>query len=99
MSVEDIRAKFPIKNILRIIGDPTYKAINKLREDMYANAAAIPKNLGGGRYFHIGLLMDTAVYANVATTAYARPTDPGPYAQHGPGDSAAKQAAANAIHK
>ena len=89
MLVKDIRAKLPIKMILGIIGNPTYKAINKLREALYANAAAIPKNLRGGRYVHIGLLMDTAVYANVATTAYARPTDPGPYAQHGPGDSAA----------
>ena len=39
------------------------------------------------------------MYANVETTAYTRPTEPGPYAQHGPGDSAAAQADANAIHK
>ena len=31
MSVEDIRAKFPIKTIPKIIDEPTYKAINKLR--------------------------------------------------------------------
>ena len=43
--------------------------------------------------------MDAAVYANVATTSYATPTDPGPYAQHGPCDSAAAQADVNEIHK
>ena len=43
--------------------------------------------------------MDAAVYANVATTSYATPTDPGPYAQHGPGDSAEAQSDANTIHK
>ena len=32
MSIEDIRAKFPIKTIPAIIGDPTYKAINEVRE-------------------------------------------------------------------
>ena len=55
--------------------------------------------LRGRRNGHIGLLMDTAVYANVATTAYAKPTEPGPYSQHRPGESAAAQSYANAIHK
>ena len=59
MSVEDIREKFPIKNIPKIIGEPTYKAINKLREALYANAATIPMMLRGRRNGHIGLLMDT----------------------------------------
>ena len=48
MLVEYIKEKFPIKTILRIVGDPTYKAINELREAMYANAAAIPTTIGGG---------------------------------------------------
>ena len=43
--------------------------------------------------------MDAAVYDTVTTMAYARPTGPGPYAQHGPGDSASALADANAIHK
>ena len=43
--------------------------------------------------------MDTEVYANVATTSCEIPTDPGPYAQHGPDDSAAARADANAIYK
>ena len=85
MLVEDIKAKFPIKNILRIVGDPTYKTINELREAMYANAAAIPTTIGGGYNGHIGLPMDAEVYANVATTSYTKPAEPGPYAQHGPG--------------
>ena len=47
MSVEDVRAKFPIKNIPYIIGEPTYKAINEIREALYLNAAVIPTMLGG----------------------------------------------------
>ena len=73
MSVKYIREKIPIKNISRIIGEPTYKAINELREVMYTNAAAIPTMLRGGHNGHIGLLVDASVYANVATTAYASP--------------------------
>ena len=45
MSVENIRAKFPIKTIPSIICEPTYNAINKIREVLYANAATIPKTL------------------------------------------------------
>ena len=47
MSVEDIREKFTRKTILLIIGETTYKAINEVREALYANAAAIPTTLGG----------------------------------------------------
>ena len=43
--------------------------------------------------------MDTAVYVNVATTDYTRPMEPGPYAHHGPRDTAAALADTNAIHK
>ena len=99
MSVKEIRAKFPIKTILKILGEPNYKAINELIEVLYANAASIPTTLGGGRNGHIGLLMDVAVYDNAATTSYARPTDPGPYAQHSTGNSAVARADANSIHK
>ena len=86
MSVEDISAKFHIKTIPRIIGEPIYKAINKSREAMYKNVAAIPTEIGGGINGPIGLIVDEVVFANVATTAYASPTEPGPYAQHRPGD-------------
>ena len=48
MSDEDIREKFPIKTIPKIIGEPTYKATNKLMEGLYANTAAILTALRGG---------------------------------------------------
>ena len=89
MLVKYIREKSPIKTTLKIIGDPTYKAIKKLREAMYSNAAAISTTIGGGRNGHIGLIMDTSVYANITAFAYVRPADPGPYAQHGFSDTVA----------
>ena len=48
MSVEDVRSEFPIKTIPIIISDPTNKAINDLREALYANAAAISAIIRGG---------------------------------------------------
>ena len=35
MSVEDVRAKSPIKSIPTLIGDMSYKAINEMREALY----------------------------------------------------------------
>ena len=99
MSDEDIREKFPIKTIPKIIGEPTYKAINKLMEGLYANASTIPTTLRGGRNGHIGLLVDTSVYENIATADYKRPTDPGPYEQHGTSNTSVAQANANPIYK
>ena len=66
---------------------------------MYANAAAVPADLGRGCNGPIGLITDAAFYANVSTTSYTRPTEPGPYAQHVPGDLAAAQSDACKIHK
>ena len=54
---------------------------------------------GGGCNIHTGLLVDTSVYANVVATAYTRPVEPVPYAQHGAGNTAAARADANGIHK
>ena len=99
MLVKDIRVKFTIKTIPAIIGEPTYKAINEVQEALYANSAATPTTLGGGRNGHIGLIMDAVFYANTSITAYTRPTEAGLYAQHGSGESAAQWADANEIHK
>ena len=74
MSVEYIGEKLPIKNIPTIIGDPTYQAINELREALYANAGAIPMKLGGGHNGYVGLIMGTAVYENILGTTYTIPT-------------------------
>ena len=68
MSVEYIRAKFRIKTTPNIIGDPTYKSIKELRKALYANAAAISKTLGGWNNGHVGILVNTSVYTNVAAT-------------------------------
>ena len=43
--------------------------------------------------------MDVAVYDNVSTMTYSRPTDPGPYIENGPGDSAVAQADENDMQK
>ena len=97
--LEDVREKLPIKTIPNVIGDPTYKAINELREALYVNAATRPTTLGEGEMATSGSIMDAAVYANLYKTAYTKPKEPRSYAQHGKGNIAAVQADANVIQK
>ena len=66
--LEDVREKLPIKTIPNVIGDPTYKAINELREALYVNAADILTTIGGGRNCNAELIMDAAVYDNILVT-------------------------------
>ena len=66
---------------------------------MYANADAIPATLRGGGNGHIGLLLCSVVYKNIANTIYTRPIDPGPCAQHRTGDTSVAQADAYSTHK
>ena len=63
---------------------------------MYVYAASTSTTLEGGG---VGLLMVSSIYANMSSTRYTRPTDPGPYSQHGPSDTTAARAYDNAIHK
>ena len=99
MSVEYVRAKFTIKTNPMIIGEPTYQAINELREALYVNAADILTTIGGGRNCNAGLIMDAAVYDNILVTTYTISTEPGPYATHRASDTAAERADTNKIHK
>ena len=57
------------------------------------------QRLGGGRNFHIGLIMNAAVYANLSMTAYKRWAEPVPYAQHGVGGTATPGTDMVEIHK
>ena len=77
-TIEEITAKFPIKSISSIVVDPTYETIHQLVNDLYANAAAIPSLLGGGRHGHVGILMSATLYATLSNSPYIIPIDPGP---------------------
>ena len=75
-SVEDIIAKFRIKTLTRIDGEPTYEAISKASHELYTNAATLASTLGGGQHGHIGMVMKPALYATLSATPYVNPTKP-----------------------
>jgi hypothetical protein len=78
LSVESIIAKFPIKSLPVITGEPNYALINDMMQDLYTNAASLPTTLGGGQHGHIGLVMSPILYATISAEPYIDPANPGP---------------------
>ena len=62
MNVDALTENFPFPIIPKINGKPTRKDIEKLQKKIYANAAAIQSELGGGAHGHLGLTITLADY-------------------------------------
>ena len=71
---------FERAHLTPIRGEPTYDTVHKLWNKVKANARSVYSNLGGGTHGHLGLVLTTAQYAAIATTAFTRPGHPGPLA-------------------
>ena len=76
LSVDDIIAKFRIKKLTKIEGEPTYETISKVSHELYTNAATLSSPLGGGQHGHIGMVMKPALYATLSATPYVEPVAP-----------------------
>jgi hypothetical protein len=82
LSVADIVAKFPVKTLPIITGEPDYATIGQITQTLYGNVASLPTTIGDGAHGHIGLIMTTVLYATLTPTAYTVPDDPGPVVIH-----------------
>jgi hypothetical protein len=76
-SVDYITAKFPVKTLPLIEGEPDYENINNMVQMLYGNAASLQSPLGGGQHGHIGIIMSTVLYATLSNQQYDTPADPG----------------------
>ena len=88
LSVDDVTAKFPVKTVPIIQGEPDYTTVNNMVQLLYGNAASLPTSLGGGHHGHIGLIMTPELFATLSPTPYQNPADPGITPQHAVGASA-----------
>jgi hypothetical protein len=61
LSVADIAAKFPVKTLPIVTGEPNYASIGQLIQTLYGNAASFPTTIGGGAHGHIRLIMTTVL--------------------------------------
>ena len=56
---------FPYKSPTPIQGEPTYKTLKRLKNELRANASSIDSNLGGGDHGYLGLVLTEVEYAKV----------------------------------
>ena len=77
LSVDDVVAKFPMKKMPNIDGEPNYGNINTMMQLLYGNAASLPTTLVGGQHGHIGIIMTPQLYTTLANTPYKSSPDPG----------------------
>ena len=56
LSVDEILDRFPIKDITKHSGDPTFQAILYSQNQLKANAASILSDIGGGPFGLLGLI-------------------------------------------
>ena len=79
VAAADVAAKFKFPSLTKINGRPTYAAISVMREELYANALAVPSSFGGGQLGHLGMVMPAAVCQVEANTEWHVPDSEGRY--------------------
>lgn len=57
---------FPYKTPTPINGEPTYKSLKRLKNELRANASSVDTDLGGGDHGYLGLVLTDEEYLRVA---------------------------------
>ena len=69
---------FPYPIPTPIQGEPTYKSIKRLKNELRANASSVDTDLGGGDHGYLGLILNEVEYTRVAPqTPFLAPDFPG----------------------
>ena len=76
-SVATICSVFEHQTIQPYTGEPDYEAIKSVHDQLKANAASIPSELGGGKHGLLGLIMSDATYLLMANSSFRFPPNPG----------------------
>ena len=69
---------FQYKELTKIHGEPNYDSIRRLHNQIKANAASVPSNLGGGQFGHMGLVLTQNQHGMISNAPFIRPVHPGP---------------------
>ena len=74
---EEIMAYMPYPELTTCDGEPTYKLLVKIRNEIKENYASIPSVAGGGDNGYLGEIMANAAYATVCATDFTVTAGPG----------------------
>ena len=67
---------FPYPTPTPIQGEPTYKSLKRLKNELQANASSVESDLGGGDHGYLGLVLTDAEYALISATPFVAPHYP-----------------------
>ena len=67
--------EYPV--LTRSHGIPTYESIRKIKNEMKANAASVPCDIGGGAHGHLRIILTRQEYTNASVINYVCPLHPG----------------------
>ena len=71
---------FESAELTRVHGEPNTSTLLNLRNEIRSNAQSVHTTLGGGKYGHLGLVMNDITYLTLPEAQeYARPAFPGPF--------------------
>ena len=59
---DDVKLRFPYQQLTKIEGDPEYKQMCVVREEIYRSALSINSSFGGGKCGHKGLVTKPTIY-------------------------------------
>ena len=77
INIDYVDTYFEFPSLTRIQGEPTYKFLKKVKDELPANITSIITVLGGGVHIHLRLVLSAVDYALVLIEPYTRPTHPG----------------------
>ena len=78
MSINYRTDYFQYENLTPIHGEPDFVSIQKLKNEVKANAQSVPSTLGGGNHGFLGLVLHPVEYALISNTPFISETYPGP---------------------
>ena len=77
MTYESVIECFKFPTLTKVHGELDFLKLQKIKNEIKANATLITSTLGGGAHGHLGLILTPAKYTLVSATPYRRPVFPG----------------------
>ena len=66
------------ENLTPITGEPDFESLQRLKNEIKANAQSVPSTLGGGNHSMLGLVLTPVEYALVSAVPFVPEPHPGP---------------------
>lgn len=82
LSVDTLTSNFPYLVVAKFHGCPTYKALDKLQQQICANSSSVQSIRGGGNHGHVGMCLEPNIYNTLSNTPWSDPNSSGQLANN-----------------